>query len=217
MLYRKMDSRAIEPTRAHSNDAGMDLYGLEEISIKPGQVVKVATGIQIALNPNEMGLFLGKSGRAVNGLSILGGVIDGGYRGELSVVLVNTNLENSLSAMLALATETNKFILDELIKKAVQDIIKIPYGKACVQLLIIDGIRFPTPKELGLAEWEALGETKRGRSGFGSGSIVVKLHGGDFEGLSSVQVLKPYIYYLGERFKQRSPGSVDYDLISYCD
>lgn len=109
MKYKKLDPRAITPIRHHVSDAGLDLFALENVQIEPGEIKKIGIGIAIALEPGTTGLFWDKSGLAARGLTILGGCIDNGYRGELIVVVINLS----------------------------DDAIHIPYKKAITQLIIV--------------------------------------------------------------------------------
>lgn len=94
LLVEKITSTAKLPTRAHPTDAGLDLYSDESLILSPGQHGYIKTNIKIALPEGYVGLFWDKSGLAKNhGLHILGGVIDAGYRGELTVTLVNLGKE----------------------------------------------------------------------------------------------------------------------------
>jgi dUTP pyrophosphatase len=80
------------PTFAHDSDAGMDLFSVEEITIKPGQRAQVSVGIALAIPVGSVGLIWDKSGISHKaGLKTLGGVIDSGYRGEVVVGFVNTS------------------------------------------------------------------------------------------------------------------------------
>lgn len=77
------------PTRSHANDAGLDLYAAEDYSIPAYGQANIGTGIKIALPAGYAGLIWDKSGLASQGFTILGGVIDAGYRGEIKVVFKN--------------------------------------------------------------------------------------------------------------------------------
>lgn len=82
------------PTRAHPGDAGFDLHGLTDVVLAPGQRASVATGIAIALPAGHAALVLPRSGLAArHGISLVNapGLIDEGYRGELRVLLLNTD------------------------------------------------------------------------------------------------------------------------------
>jgi dUTP pyrophosphatase len=90
----RLDPRARLPTRAHPGDAGLDLYALEAASLEPGQRASVGTGIAVEIPPGQAGLVLPRSGlSARHGISLVNapGLIDTGYRGELRVLLLNTD------------------------------------------------------------------------------------------------------------------------------
>lgn len=84
---------AILPTRAHPDDAGLDLYTVEDIALNPGQGKLAKTGIAIALPGGHVGLVADRSSLAKRGVKTAGGVIDAGYRGEILVMLWNISLE----------------------------------------------------------------------------------------------------------------------------
>jgi dUTP pyrophosphatase len=91
---RRLDPRATLPTRAHPGDAGLDLYALEAVALEPGERASVATGIAVQIPPGQAGLVLPRSGLAArHGISLVNapGLIDSGYRGELRVLLLNTD------------------------------------------------------------------------------------------------------------------------------
>ena len=93
---QRLDAGAVLPSYAHPGDAGLDLYAIEEVTLKPGERATVATGIAIAIPDGFAGFVLARSGRALReGLALVNapGLIDSGYRGEIKVVLVN--LDNS--------------------------------------------------------------------------------------------------------------------------
>ena len=94
LRVRRLDARATLPTRAHSGDAGLDLYALEEGVIAPGQRGSVRTGIAVEIPDGEAGLVLPRSGLAArHGIALVNapGLIDSGYRGEIRVLLLNTD------------------------------------------------------------------------------------------------------------------------------
>jgi len=97
---QKLDPRAVLPSRAHPGDAGLDLCSLEQVEIGPGERVRVATGIAIELPAAHAGLIVPRSGLAAkHGISIVNapGLIDEGYRGELQVLLLNTDRAAAVS------------------------------------------------------------------------------------------------------------------------
>ncbi len=86
---QKLDQEAVLPTRAHRDDAGLDLYALEDSALLPGHGAVIKTGVAIALPAGHVGLVCDRSSLAKRGLKTAGGVIDAGYRGPLGVVLWN--------------------------------------------------------------------------------------------------------------------------------
>ncbi len=94
LQIKKLDPRAKLPTYAHPGDAGLDIYTLEEVTIKPGERQSIKTGIALAIPDGYVGLVWDKSGLAFKyGLKSMAGVIDAGYRGELMICLFNTSSE----------------------------------------------------------------------------------------------------------------------------
>ncbi len=94
----RLDKQLELPTYAHDGDAGLDLLAREEITISPaGGRVLMPTGISIAIPSGYAGFVLPRSGLALkNGVTVLNspGLIDSAYRGEIKVVLVNTDPRN---------------------------------------------------------------------------------------------------------------------------
>jgi len=93
----RLDERARLPTRAHDGDAGLDLYALEAAVLAPGERASVPTGIAVEIPPGQAGLVLPRSGLAArHGISVVNapGLIDSGYRGEVRVLLLNTDREH---------------------------------------------------------------------------------------------------------------------------
>lgn len=90
----RVDRRASLPTRAYPGDAGLDLYALEPIRLEPGARASVRTGIAVEIPDGAAGLVLPRSGLAHrHGIALVNapGLIDSGYRGELRVLLLNTD------------------------------------------------------------------------------------------------------------------------------
>ena len=83
-----LDPAAIVPTRAHSGDAGLDLYALEDARVTPGGLTTIRTGIAMGIPYGHVGLIKPRSGLAAShGIDTLAGVIDHGYTGEVQVLL----------------------------------------------------------------------------------------------------------------------------------
>ncbi len=88
------------PHKAYNGDAGVDLRSVERIVLKPQEHAMVATGLAIALPEGYAGFVLPRSGLAAkHGISIVNapGLIDSNYRGELKVILLNTDPDNSFT------------------------------------------------------------------------------------------------------------------------
>jgi dUTP pyrophosphatase len=82
------------PTRAHDGDAGLDLYANEAATLDPGERVSVGTGVAVEIPDGHAGLVLPRSGLAArHGIALVNapGLIDAGYRGEIRVLLLNTD------------------------------------------------------------------------------------------------------------------------------
>jgi dUTP diphosphatase len=93
---RRLDPAAVVPTRAHDGDAGLDLYACEPATVWAGQRASVRTGIAIEVPPGHAGLVLPRSGLAArHGIALVNapGLIDPGYRGEVKILLLNTDSE----------------------------------------------------------------------------------------------------------------------------
>ncbi len=92
MLFKikKIHPKAKTPKYALPGDAGMDLFSVEKIFIKPGEIIAIKTGITIELPKKTVGLIWDKSGLALkSGIKVMGGVIDESYRGEVGVIVAN--------------------------------------------------------------------------------------------------------------------------------
>jgi dUTP pyrophosphatase len=90
----RLNENAVLPTRAHEGDAGLDLYACESAHIGPGERWSVGTGVAVEIPDGHAGLVLPRSGLAKrNGIALVNspGLIDSGYRGEIRVLLLNTD------------------------------------------------------------------------------------------------------------------------------
>ncbi len=135
---RRLDERALLPTRAHDGDAGLDLYALEQAELEPGARAQLRTGIAVEIPPGHAGLVLPRSGLAArHGIALVNapGLIDSGYRGELKVLLLNTDRS---------------------------DTFRVSAGDRIAQLVIV---AVAAPEVLEAAE---LTDSARGARGFGS-------------------------------------------------
>lgn len=94
LRVRRLAPDARLPARAHPGDAGLDLHALHEVVLEPGERCAVQTGLAVEIPAGQAGLVLPRSGLALrHGISLVNapGLIDAGYRGELQVLLVNTD------------------------------------------------------------------------------------------------------------------------------
>jgi dUTP pyrophosphatase len=94
LRVRRLDASARLPTRAYPGDAGLDLYALEDALLAPGERASIRTGVAVEIPDGQAGLVLPRSGLAAkHGISVVNapGLIDAGYRGELRVLLLNTD------------------------------------------------------------------------------------------------------------------------------
>ncbi len=92
---RRLRHDAILPARAYAGDAGFDLASCDRHELGPGERVVVPTGLAVAIPEGYAGFVQARSGLADrHGLTIVNapGLIDSGYRGELKVILLNTDI-----------------------------------------------------------------------------------------------------------------------------
>jgi dUTP pyrophosphatase len=100
LAVRRLREEAVLPERAYPGDAGLDLVACERLVIEPGERAVVGTGIAVAIPEGHAGLVVPRSGLAArHGIGIVNapGLVDPGYRGELRVVLVNTDRVESFT------------------------------------------------------------------------------------------------------------------------
>jgi dUTP pyrophosphatase len=92
---KKLDGKAKVPTRAHMNDAGMDLCSTEKLVILPHTRSIISTGICIEIPEGYYGRVAPRSGLAAkNGIDVFAGVVDSSYRGEIKVILYNSDKQH---------------------------------------------------------------------------------------------------------------------------
>jgi dUTP pyrophosphatase len=94
LLFQRLHEDAVVPRRAYAGDAGLDLVACEHAEIGPGERAVVGTGLAVAIPEGHAGFVQPRSGLAAeHGVTVLNtpGLIDSGYRGELRVILLNTD------------------------------------------------------------------------------------------------------------------------------
>lgn len=141
LRVRRMDPRAVVPTRAYPDDAGLDLHSVEEGVLPPGQRATVRTGISLEIPFGCAGLVLPRSGLAErHGIALVNspGLIDAGFRGEIKVLLLNTDLAQPFT---------------------------VSVGDRIAQLVLVAVEAAP------VIEVEELSVSERGAGGFGSSGV----------------------------------------------
>jgi len=96
--YTRLHEAARAPAPAHAGDAGFDLHAAEQAEVGPGERASVGTGLAVAIPEDLAGLVLPRSGLALrHGVTLVNspGLIDSGYRGEVRVLLLNTDRRES--------------------------------------------------------------------------------------------------------------------------
>jgi dUTP pyrophosphatase len=93
---QRLRTDAVLPERAYHGDAGLDLSACERVELGPGERAVVGTGLAVAIPQGYAGFVQPRSGLADrHGISIVNspGLIDSGYRGELKVIVINTDTD----------------------------------------------------------------------------------------------------------------------------
>lgn len=100
LKIKRLRPEAIVPERAYAGDAGLDLASCERVELAPGERATVGTGLAVAIPEGHAGFVQPRSGLAMrHGIALVNspGLIDSGYRGELRVVVLNTDRESSFT------------------------------------------------------------------------------------------------------------------------
>ena len=175
MFFYRCNPNAKPPVRKNSDDAGWDFFSaVGETVIRPGEIVKVPTGIVLGLSTHAFGW--DRSGLGSNGVKTFGGVIDKPYVGEINIVLGNMNtwrlfeliadspsVYNSSDGSYTSQIDTTDF------RQAVQDAtVTIPSDKAVGQLIFDTKEMVELTEEQFRREFRHKFETGRGTKGFGS-------------------------------------------------
>lgn len=94
LSFKKLDPRAVLPSRGSASAAGLDICAIEDLTIAPGERCLASTGLAVAIPEGYYGRVAPRSGLATkNGLDTLAGVIDADYRGEIRCLLYNSGSE----------------------------------------------------------------------------------------------------------------------------
>jgi len=95
---KRLDPSLPLPSYAYDTDAGCDLYSRIDVDLKPSERILIPTGIEIAIPEGYAGFIQPRSGLALkHGISMVNspGLIDSGYRGEVSVILINQDAKKT--------------------------------------------------------------------------------------------------------------------------
>jgi dUTP diphosphatase len=91
---QRLREDAVLPARAYEGDAGLDLVACEGVTLRPGERASVGTGLAVAIPSGHAGFVQPRSGLAAkHGITVVNspGLIDAGYRGEVRIVVLNTD------------------------------------------------------------------------------------------------------------------------------
>ena len=120
LKFAKVNPDATIPTK-RKEDAGYDIYacipGVDSVVLNPGQIYVFPTGIASAFEPGYVAELRDKSSLAAKGITVLGGIIDSGYRGEWKALLINLS-KNSVEL------PTDKAICQVIFKKLMDDTVE---------------------------------------------------------------------------------------------
>jgi dUTP pyrophosphatase len=145
--FKRLSEAAKIPTKNHSQDAGWDLYSVEDYTIYPNEIGKISTDIAISIPPGYVGIIMSRSSLGIKTVDVYGGVIDSGYTGMIKVILYN-----------------GQEYIDGANKNGAYDNnnLNIHKGDKIAQMLIL-----PVP-DVEFLEVDELDETARSEKGFGS-------------------------------------------------
>jgi dUTP pyrophosphatase len=94
IYFKQLHENATLPTRGSAHAAGLDLYAVERMDIRPGAQAMIPTGLSVAIPSGHYGRIAPRSGLAAkHGIQVHAGVVDSDYRGEMRVCLINHGSE----------------------------------------------------------------------------------------------------------------------------
>lgn len=127
VLVTRLDPDLPLPSYAHPGDAGLDLVAREAVTLAPGHRAAVPTGIAVALPDGYVGLVHPRSGLArKHGITVLNapGTVDAGYRGEIQVLLVNTDPEVPFT--LARGDRVAQLVIQQVSRAHLVEVARLP-------------------------------------------------------------------------------------------
>ncbi|MDX6739750.1 dUTP diphosphatase [Actinocorallia sp. A-T 12471] len=127
VLIKRLDQGLPAPSYAHPGDAGADLYAAEDVVLEPGERHVVPTGLAIALPDGFAAFVHPRSGLAASlGVTLVNapGTVDAGYRGEIKVTLLNTDLRETVR--LARGDRIAQLVIQKVEKAAFVEVADLP-------------------------------------------------------------------------------------------
>jgi len=127
VLISRLDPDLPLPSYGHPGDAGLDLHSRVDVSLAPGQRALVPTGIAIALPAGYAAFVHPRSGLAIkSGVGLVNGpgTIDAGYRGEVSVILIN--LDPALSVHLSRGDRIAQLVVQRVEHATLVEVSELP-------------------------------------------------------------------------------------------
>ena len=170
--FKKLSPTAITPTKAHTTDAGFDLYADEEVILTYGETAAIKTNIAIELPEGYVADVRPRSGLTLNtGLRVHYGTVDSGYRNGIGIICENVSSKYARHSdacavvLLSVGEEYKDYLTDRANEYEDKSIVTIERGQKIAQLVIL-----PIP-EIELTEVNELSDSDRGVNGFGSTGI----------------------------------------------
>lgn len=167
--FKRLTEDAVLPTKAHAYDSGYDLVASEDVIVEPGETVVVKTGIAVELPAGYEATVRPRSGvTSKTKLRVQLGTIDNNYRGEIGVIVDNTELpQEDHGVFYAPYGIDGKMVAVHRSMHGNPGNYLIRKGDRIAQLVIT---RLP---EVTAVEITELGESDRGGNGFGSTGVSV--------------------------------------------
>ena len=170
--FKKLSPTAITPNKAHTTDAGFDLYADEDVILKYGETVAIKTNIAIELPEGYVADVRPRSGLTLNtGLRVHYGTVDSGYRNGIGIICENVSSKYARHSdacavvLLSVGEEYKDYLTDRANEYEDKSIVTIERGQKIAQLVIL-----PIP-EIELKEVNELSDSDRGVNGFGSTGV----------------------------------------------
>jgi dUTP pyrophosphatase len=177
---KKLEPNAVLPEKNSDGASAYDLRAIEDVELKPFQVVKVRTGLAMEIPKGSKGEIYSRSGLASKGVMVVNqpGKIDSDYRGEICVLLMYVpkdttgpvqKLYKALATFARNLTSTNQITLNDARNRLLKAVSNSPYDTYKISAGDrIAQFEINTTKSVTFSETEELEDTQRGEGGFGS-------------------------------------------------